>query len=179
MTLRSVLLLGGAMLLLASHPAAAQFGGMPGMPGGAPGGAGFGAAPAAPPPPCQELLKLRDEVHRYGTAIQAAEKRKASPVEACKLFRLYLASEAKMIKGIDQNAAICGVPPDVSKQMKVGHAQAAQIGKQVCDAAARGPRPVGPSLSDALGSAPSVPDGTTNKPGRGIFDTLTGNSLAR
>ena len=59
-----------------------------------------------------------------------------------------------MIKGVEENATLCGVPPEVPKQMKAGHAHAEQIAKQVCDAAAMGPRPTGPSLSDALGNEP-------------------------
>jgi hypothetical protein len=45
----------------------------------------------------------------------------------------------------------------------------------VCDAAARGP--VGPSLSDALGTSPPLPD--AQKKGSGTFDTLTGNPFAK
>ena len=60
-----------------------------------------------------------------------------------------------------------------------GHEHATQLAKQVCDVAAQGgPRPAGPSLSDALGSA-TVPDASTTKTGRGTFDTLTGNALAK
>ena len=43
--------------------AGAQFGGMPGMPGSAPPGGGFGAPPQqGPPPQCQQLLAMRDEL---------------------------------------------------------------------------------------------------------------------
>ena len=76
-----------------------------------------------------------------------------------------------------------GLPPflgaDAIKQAKDGHVHALQIGKQVCDVAAQGDRPVGPSLSDVLGT-PTVPDATNTKPGRGgAFDTLSGNALTR
>ena len=81
-----------------------------------------------------------------------------------------------MIKAVDNNGPQCGLPPDVSKQLREGHAKAQQIATQVCDAAARG-GPAAPSLSDALGVSPSVPD--TNKRGTGTFDTLTGTSLSR
>ena len=39
-------------------------------------------------------------------------------------------------------------------------------------------RPTGPSLSDALGTTPTVPDAAATKSGAGTFDTLTGNPLA-
>jgi hypothetical protein len=167
-------------------PAAAQFGGMPGMPGSpspgmSPGmpGMGFGAAPQEPPVVCQQLLANRDEAAKYGQALHAAGQKKAGPEELCKLFKTFLASEGKMVKGLEQNSATCGVPPEVIKQVKASHEKAAQVGKSVCDAAAQGPRPSGPSLSDALGTTPVVPD-TTNAPKKGgTFDTLTGSPLAR
>ena len=93
---------------------------------------------------------------------------------------MFLAAESKMLKGMEEQSAACGVPPDVIKQVKAGHGKASQVGKQVCDAAAQASRPAGPSLSDALGSTPMVPDSTTpTKKGQGTFDTLTGSPLAR
>jgi hypothetical protein len=159
----------------------AQFGGMPGMPG-SPAGPGFGAAPQQPPPACQQLIVLRDETAKHGQALQSATKKgtKPSPDEVCKLFKAFLGSEAKMIKGLEQNSSTCGVPPEVIKQLKSQHAQAGQTGKQVCDAATRGPPTAGPSFSDALGTTPLVPDSAEqNKQRGGAFDTLTGNALQR
>ena len=167
-----------ALLAMApGHSAQAQFGGMPGMPG-APGMGGFGGPPAGPPPACQQLMVLRDETQKNGAAIAAASKRKAEPAEACKLFKAFLASEAKFIQGMADNSAACGVPPQVIKQYQEGHGKAAQIGKQVCEAAEH-PQPTGPSLSDALNSAPVLPNADNTKTGRGTYDTLQGNALAR
>jgi len=172
-------LLFAAILVPAPFMAHAQFGGMPGMPG-APGG-GFGAPPpqAGPPPACQQLLALRDETQKHGMAIQKANERKANVQDACKLFKSYLAAETKFIKGLEDNSRTCGVPPDAIKQVKEGHAKAAQVGKQVCDAAAQGPRPAGPSLSDALGAGPVMPESSKSTTGGGAFDTLSGNVLSR
>jgi hypothetical protein len=161
----------------------AQFGGMPGMPGspgtpGAPGGGGFGA-PRSPPPACQELLTLRDEVQKKANAIQSASKRHAPPATACKLFRTFLSSESKMIKAVDRNGPQCGVPANVPTEMKKGHAHAEKIAKQVCDMAAQGARPPTPSLSDAFGGTPVMPSDNGSKARGGAFDTLTGNALAR
>jgi hypothetical protein len=157
------------------RPVGAQFGGMPGMPGmGAPG---FGGPPAGPPPACQGLLAMRDETQKNANAIQEAGKKKAGPDVACKLFKNFLASEAKMIKAIETTGPQCGVPPEMPKQMKVGHAKAQQIANQVCEAAARGASAPGPSLSDALGVSPTVPDNQGKR--GGAFDTLTGNALTR
>ena len=176
-------LLFATVVVAAPFVAHAQFGGMPGMPG-MPGGGmpgGFGAPPpqSAPPPACQQLLALRDETQKHGMAIQKANEKKASVQEACKLFKNFLAAEAKFIKGLEDNSRPCGVPPDAIKQAKEGHARAGQIGKQVCEAAAQGPRPAGPSLSDALGAGPVVPDSSKSATGGGAFDTLNGNILSR
>jgi hypothetical protein len=70
------------------------------------------------------------------------------------------------------------VPPDVIKKVQAGHAKATEMGKKVCDTAAQGPRPAGPSLSDALGVAPSIPDSSATKRGQ-TFDTLSGSPLVR
>jgi len=175
MLCRAVLLVA-VPLILPLYPAAAQFGGMPGMPG-APG---FGPPPpqAGPPPACQQLLALRDEVQKHGQAIEAANKRHATATDACKLFKAFLGSESKFIKSLDSNQQTCGVPPQAIQQAKASHVKAEQIGKQVCEAAASGAG-AGPSLSDALGTTPAVPDATTKTSRGGAFDTLTGNALQR
>jgi hypothetical protein len=163
------------LMVAAPFAAYGQFGGMPGMPG-APGD--LGGPRAAPPPACRELLAMRDEVQKHGTAIQKANEKKATVQEACKLFRNFLSAEAKFIKSLEENSRTCGVPPDAIKQAKDGHTKASGIGKQVCDAAAQGPRPAGPSLSDALGAGPVMPEGSKSSSG-GAFDTLNGNILSR
>jgi hypothetical protein len=131
-------------------PAVAQFGGMPGMPG-SPGvpGSPF-VTPQQPPPACQELIALRDEVGKHGQAIQAAGKNKAGPDQLCNLFKNFTAAEAEMIKALQERKATCGVPAQVITQVEAGHVKSTQIAKQICDAAAQGPRPAGPSLDDVL-----------------------------
>src|SRR5262249_17773664 len=106
-------------MLAAPTLAGAQFGGMPGMPGTMPGGVpGFGGPPQAPPAVCQQLLAMRDETQKYGMAIQKANQRKVPVQEACRLFKSYLAAEQKFMKGIEDHARTCGVPPDLLKQVK-------------------------------------------------------------
>jgi hypothetical protein len=173
-----------AFCALSLGPATAQFGGMPGMPGspGSPGMAGspFGA-PQQPPPACQELITIRDEVGKHGSALQAASKKKVGPEQLCKLFKAFTGAETRMIKALEQRAATCGVPADVIAQVKEGHGKASEVAKRVCDAAAQvGARPAAPSLSEALGTTPTVPDTSSSKTkGAGTFDTLEGSPLAR
>jgi hypothetical protein len=182
MTICRVLSLVAVLAMASAQSATAQFGGMPGMPG-SPGMGGFGGPPAepqpGPPPACLQLMTIRDETQKNGAAIAAASKRKAEPVEACKLFKAFIASEAKFIQGMSDNMALCGVPAQAIKQYQEGHGKASLIAKQVCDAAEH-PRQAGPSLSDALNSAPVIPDTGNTKTGRGgTFDTLQGSPLAK
>jgi hypothetical protein len=85
-----VLPLALVLAALPLGPAAAQFGGMPGMPGspGMPGGPGMspGGSPfeqqaprQQPPPACMQLMTNRDETQKHGQALQAAGQKKAPP----------------------------------------------------------------------------------------------------
>jgi hypothetical protein len=140
--------------------------------------ASFGAP--QPPPACQQLLSSRDETAKHGNALKAAGEKKAPPEEMCKLFKAFLAAESKMLKGLQEHSATCGVPPEVIKQVKDGYGKASEVGKKVCDVAAQGARPAGPTLSDALGTTPMVPDASSaTKKSQSTFDTLTGSPLAR
>jgi hypothetical protein len=138
-------LLFAIFMIAGPFAAYGQFGGMPGMPSGVPGGGGFGVPPAGPPPACRELMSMRDEVQKYGTAIQKANERKATVQEACKLFKSFLAAESKFIKSLEEKTRTCGVPPDAITRANEGHTKASATGKRVCDAAAQGPRPAGPT----------------------------------
>ena len=185
MTIGRALPLVLAFLVVSFGSANAQFTGMgvgmPGSPGmGSPGGfsPGFGAQPQQPPAACQHLITLRDEAQKAGNALKVAGEKKAPPDETCKLFKNFMAVEVKMIKGLEDGAQICGVPPDAIKAVRAQHATVQKVAKQVCDAAAMGPRPAGPSFSDVLGSTPTVPD-TATKHGYGTFDTLSGSQLVR
>jgi len=101
------------------------------------------------------------------TTLQAASEKKAPPDELSKLFKAFLG------EGVQENSATHGVPSEVLKQVKEGHGKATEVGKKVCDAAAQGPRPATPSLADALGATPTVPDASAaSKKGAPTFDTL-------
>ena len=130
-------------------PAKAQLGGMPEMPESpgmmAPGGMSPFGAPQpqlGPPPACQKLITYRDETTKHGQALQAAGQKKAPPEEVCKLFKAFLSAEDRMLKGLEENSATCGVPAGVITQVRTSHAKYSQIGKQVCEAAMLGPQPV-------------------------------------
>lgn len=156
---------------------------------------GGGAAPlsggfSAPPPQqaqggasadCMKaFVPLRDETEKRGKAIKAASDRHASPQEACKLIGMFNQAELKMMKYVEKNSARCGIPAQVSDQLKMGHKNSEMMLKKVCDAAQQAQRgPAGPTLSDVLGSAAALPEATTRKKGGSTFDTLSGNVLTR
>jgi hypothetical protein len=200
MILRGAVAMMLMIVFAGAFPAAAQFPPPPGQaaaPGGAspfpppPGQASpfpppsgqarptQGPASPFPPPgatlrnPCEAFIPLRQDAEKNAAAIQAAGQRKASREEVCPLFRNFAAAEAKMVKFLETNQTMCGVPPDAVKQAKSTHARTIQTRNQICSA---GAAPRGPSLSDAFGG-PALPDAP--KPGRGTFDTLTGSPLGR
>ena len=150
-------------------------------------GAGFGPAPA---PQSQsvgqmqtcmkEFIPLRSDAETKGKMIKAASDRHASAEEACKLIKNYGAAESKMMSYVEKNSGRCGIPSQISDQLKVGHKHTEQMLQNVCNAAAQAQTraPAGPSLSDVLGSSTALPEATKKK-GGSAFDTLTGNVLTR
>ncbi len=136
------------------------------------------AAPQQQEPPCvQEFFKLRDEAEKKGLAIKAANERKASPKEACQLFGVFIAAQAKMLKYATDNTVWCGIPHQVIDNIKQSVTKISEVRTRVCQAAAAPIQPTGPSLSDALSSP--VPDSKNIKTGRGTFDTLTGSPIGK
>jgi hypothetical protein len=153
-------------------------------PGGAPamasqGGPPQGGTPFANPAQkvCLEFPNLRDDVSKGFSAIKAASERKVSREEACPMFKNVVVREEKLIKFLETNKQLCGVPPQIITQVKANHSQTVRVRNQVCSA---GPAAAsGPSLSDALGAPIIADDADATKPGCGTFDTLTGNVLSR
>ena len=151
-------------------------------------GSAFERAPAppsqagGPPDECmKQFVPLREEAEKRGKLIKAASDRHAPPDEACKLIGNFGQAEIKMIKYVETHAAKCGIPPQVSEQMKTGHKNTEAMQKKVCAVAQQQQQkgPAGPSLSEVLGSSAALPEATTAKKGGSTFDTLNGNVLAR
>jgi hypothetical protein len=140
-------------------------------------GAGGGTSEAC----MKNFVPLREEAEKRGKLIKAASDRHAQPEEACKLIENYSSAELKMMEYVKANSTKCGIPPQISEQMKKGHAGTEAMIKKVCGMAqAQGQRgPAGPSLSEVLGSAAVLPEATPTKKGGSAFDTLNGNVLAR
>jgi hypothetical protein len=157
-----------------------------GPPGGGsfapPGGGGGFSSPAPQPSEAQKVCltfpALREDVEKGAAVIKAASARKASREEVCPIFKSFAIKEAKMVAFLETNMKLCGVPPQVIPNVKKNHAQTIRIRDTVCSAApAAGP--AAPTLSDALGGPIIADDQSAKLPGRGTFDTLTGNALQR
>jgi hypothetical protein len=133
------------------------------------------AQPQQEPPCIREFDKLRNDAQKRANAIQQAGQRKAPPKEACALFNAFAAAEVKMIKFATDQAATCGIPPELLINLKKGHERTSDIRSKICQAAARPQGPAAPSLSDAL-TAP-VADSKNIRTGGGTFDTLSGSPL--
>jgi hypothetical protein len=149
----------------------------PGFSGGAPAGPTSGPSDAC----MKGFIPLREETEKRGKLIKAAGERHAPPDEACKLIGNYSQAEVKMIKYVEVNSAKCGIPPQISEQLKTGHKNTEAMRTKVCAAAqqAQTRAPAGPSLSEVLGSSTSLPEATPTKKGGSTFDTLNGNVLTR
>ena len=148
-------------------------------------GSAFERGPASPSQgPSDDCMKqfmpLREEAEKRGKLIKAASDRHASPDEACKLIGSFGQSEIKMIKYVETHSAKCGIPPQISEQLKNGHKNTENLQKKVCAVAQQQQKgPAGPSLSEVLGSSAALPEATPTKKGGSTFDTLNGNVLAR
>jgi hypothetical protein len=127
---------------------------------------------------CLTFPSLREDAEKGAGAIKAAGERKATREEVCPLFKAYALKEAKMLKFLEINQQICGIPATAIAQVKTNHANTIRIRGVVCSAAPQGAG-AAPTLSDALGGPIIADDESAKKPGRGTFDTLMGNALQR
>ena len=130
----------------------------------------------------KEFLPLRQEAEKRGALLKVAGEKHSGPDVACKLIGGFIQAEVKMIKYIETNSARCGIPPQIGEQLKKGHVSSEAMKAKICAAAdqAKNQPAAGPSLSDVLGSATTLPEATVaKKSGGGTFDTLSGNALTR
>jgi hypothetical protein len=153
-------------------------------PGAPMGNSPFAAPPtqAGPPDNCmKEFLPLRQEAEKRGHMLKEASDKRQGPEVACKIINSFIEAEIKMIKYVETNSAKCGIPPQISEQLKKGHKGSEAMKEKICNAAAnmKNQAPAGPSLSEMLGSATAVPEVTAKKTGGTTFDTLSGNALTR
>jgi hypothetical protein len=127
-------------------------------------------------PQCAQFPELSETARKKADAVQAAMKAKADRKQVCVLLQSFVAAEATVIKFLVDNRTWCGVPDQAISTSKINHEKSLKFRDQACNDSE--PRPKAPSLSDAI-KTPTVDSATNTKTGRGTFDTLTGNPLAR
>ena len=126
---------------------------------------------------CNDFLKLRTDAEQKAGAIRNATQQKTDRREVCVLMQRFSTAEAAVVKFLETNKTWCGVPDQVIQQAKANHEKTLKFRTAVCtEAPAAKPKP--PSLSDAIGT-PSVDSADNTRTGRGTFDTLNGNPLAK
>ena len=147
------------------------------FPQGSGGGPSAFDAPAQQqmPPQCQGFPKLRDEAKARADKVGEISKRKGDRKEMCGAVTRFAEAEDKVVKFLEGNKTLCGIPPQIVTQAKQGHAGTVKFRDTVC---AEGPKPKIPTLSDAISTTP-VDTSKNTKTGPGTFDTLTGNPLNR
>jgi hypothetical protein len=143
-----------------------------------------GAAPAQTGAPaqagtvqCNDFMKLRSDAEQKAGAVRNATQQKTDRKDVCVLMQRFTTAEAAVVKFLETNKTWCGVPDQVIQQAKANHEKTLKFRTAVCtEAPAAKPKP--PSLSDAIGT-PSVDSADNTRTGRGTFDTLNGNPLAK
>jgi hypothetical protein len=128
-------------------------------------------------PQCNDFVKLKTDTEQKAMAVRTANQRHTERKEICALMTRFTTTEAVLVKFLKDNQTWCGVPEQVVKQALANHEQAMKFRTAACAEAPEG-RPKVPTLSDAI-TTPSVDTSKNTKTGRGTFDTLTGNPLAR
>ena len=164
---------GLVLLTLAAADGAAwaQFGGLP------PGAPGAQGAQSPQGTQCNDFQALATEAQKRGSAVGAAIKAKVDRKQICTLMTTFVAAEGNALKFLENNKVWCGVPDQVITMSKANHEKSLKFRTAACSD--DGPRPKAPSLSDAIKEPSGVDTAKNTKTGRGTFDTLTGNPLAR
>jgi hypothetical protein len=162
-----------------------------GPPGGTPSGAQDGGAawPSGPPAgmpggpagnpqaQCAQFPELSAVAKKKADAVQAAINAKVDRKQVCALMTTFVAAETNVIKFLEDNKTMCGVPDQAITMSKANHEKTLKFRTMACSTDAA-PQQRPPTLSDAI-KTPSVDSATNTKTGRGTFDTLTGNPLSR
>jgi len=134
------------------------------------------AAQAGPGAQCtDDFVKLRDDAQKKAQAVQTAGKGHAERKEMCTLVTRFATAEGLVVKFLADNKSWCGIPDEAVTSSKKNHEATLKFRDTVC---AEAPKPKAPTLSEAIGM-PTLDTEKNTKTGRGTFDTLTGNPLAK
>ena len=81
---------------------------------------------------CLTFPAIRKELEKDRDRIRAAGDRKAARDETCPLFKAFTVKEAEMVRFLETNQQLCGVPVDIVTQVKQNHDKSIQICDNVC-----------------------------------------------
>jgi hypothetical protein len=145
----------------------------------------FGAPSQQQPqqiPSClKDFLPLREEMDKRFESVKNMMAKRPSASEACSVLTRFTQAEVVLLKFVEKNSPTCPFPPGLLDNIKASNAKSEGYKKQACTAAAqqqqRPARAAEPTLSDAFGAPPLNKE--TTRTGRGTFDSLSGNPLAR
>ncbi len=127
-------------------------------------------------PQCAQFQGLSEAAKKKADAVQAAMKAKVDRKQICALMTSFVVTEGAVVKFLEDNKTWCGVPDQIIMVSKTNHEKSVKFKTMACSDDV--PHPKTPSLSDAI-KTPTVDSATNTKTGKGTFDTLTGNPLAR
>jgi hypothetical protein len=131
----------------------------------------------SPPAQCNAFGQLKTDAQQRALAVRTAMEHKAERKDICALVTRFYAAETSVVKFLEENKTWCGIPEQAIEAAKANHEKTLKFRTAACtEAPAAKPKP--PSLSDAI-ATPSVDTGGNTKTGRGTFDTLNGNPLAK
>jgi hypothetical protein len=91
----------------------------------------------------KEFTPLREDAEHRGELIKEASVRHAAPDEACKLIKNFAEAEVRMISYVESHGTKCGIPEQVSEQLRNGHKNTEAMQTRVC-ALAQQHGPAGP-----------------------------------
>ncbi len=92
-----------------------------------------GAGGFRPPESClKEFTPLRDETVRRAKLIKAATERRVASGEACRLVHELELAQTKMIDYAVAHASTCGIPGNITDQLKANHQNTLTVMRKVC-----------------------------------------------
>jgi hypothetical protein len=127
---------------------------------------------------CNDFAKISQDIQAKAMAVKKATQEKVDRKEVCALVVKFVDAQGTAVKFLETNKTWCGVPDQAITGAKAEHEQAIKFRTVVCSNDQPQARPKVPTLSDAIGT-PTLDTSKNTKTGRGTFDTLTGNPLAK
>jgi hypothetical protein len=131
--------------------------------------------PGQMPSVCNNFTRLKDDAEKNALVMQKIGQTHGDRKVMCGAVTRFAAAETLVVKFLEDNKTACGIPDQAIAVSKTNHERSLKFRDTVC---AEAPQAKPPSLSDALGT-PTLDTAKNTRTGKGTFDTLTGNPLAK